>query len=127
MLDNAWRPSSYSTQSGVRIEVRESGGLVQVRDSRDGSPVLSFESKVWAEFVAGVAVGAFAVAALTDEWLAASDFGVWAEIPEVCLVDDAVYIRNRVGGDKATLLSTRPEWDAFEAGVEHGEFTASAL
>lgn len=129
-LDDTWRRSSFSAREGACMEVRQrEGGVVEVRDSKvgDTGPVLTFEPKAWSEFTACVAIGAFSAAVLTGEWLAPGELGAWAGCPEVCLVGDTVYLRSRTTGDEAILLFTRYEWDAFEAGVESGEFTASTL
>lgn len=56
-----WKKSSYSGAHGDCVEVRSPGpGAVAVRDSKDPQgPSLSFGSRDWSAFVAGVEAGAF--------------------------------------------------------------------
>ncbi|OLT13435.1 DUF397 domain-containing protein [Pseudonocardia sp. CNS-139] len=55
-----WRKSSYSGGNGQCVEVAFAGEAVGVRDSKDRSgPVLVFEARDWAAFVAGVVGGDF--------------------------------------------------------------------
>jgi hypothetical protein len=52
-LSCAWGSSSYSdTDGGNCVEARQSGGHVQVRDSKDlGGPVLTFSAASWHSFI----------------------------------------------------------------------------
>lgn len=61
-----WRKSSLSGGVGECVEVRGSGGLVEVRDSKLGeaSPVPRFTRAEFAAFVAGVKGGEFDYATL---------------------------------------------------------------
>jgi hypothetical protein len=56
-----WRKSSYSNGSGGNcVEVRLSGGVAQVRDSKDLSgPALSFTADEWRAFLSSVRDGDF--------------------------------------------------------------------
>jgi predicted secreted Zn-dependent protease len=56
-----WRTSSYSASNGECVEVAALGrSTMGVRDSKDRhGPVLSFTTKEWRTFVAGVHAGAF--------------------------------------------------------------------
>ena len=52
-VEARWRKSTYSG-AGDCTEARTSGGLVQVRDSKDPGPVLSFSPAAWEAFLAAV-------------------------------------------------------------------------
>jgi hypothetical protein len=55
-----WRKSSYSCSNGNCVEVAADNG-VHVRDSKlgDGSPILSFSTDSWEQFVTAAIDGQF--------------------------------------------------------------------
>ncbi|MFT7841375.1 DUF397 domain-containing protein [Saccharothrix sp. BKS2] len=59
-MTREWVRSSYSTASGECVEVWFGGGVVRVRDSKDGErgPVISL-GPGWGAFVRGVRDGRF--------------------------------------------------------------------
>ena len=54
-VEARWRKSSHS-ESGNCAEARTAGGRVQVRDSKDPGPVLSFTPAAWQSFLNQVKV-----------------------------------------------------------------------
>jgi hypothetical protein len=60
MSDTPWIKAQASGQGGQCVELRRSGDVIQVRDSKhpDG-PVLSFTPREWAAWLDGVQKGEF--------------------------------------------------------------------
>jgi len=54
-LDDVWRKSRRSLENGNCVELRAVDGRVQVRDSADPGPFLTFEKAQFAAFLAAVA------------------------------------------------------------------------
>lgn len=61
MQKNTWFKSTKSDNSGANcVEVRQDGGTISVRDSKDQSgPVLNFTHDEWRAFLGGAAEGEF--------------------------------------------------------------------
>ena len=60
MLDQHWRKSSRSGQTGACVEVRRTPEAVEVRDTKDrAGAVLSFAPEAWQTFVSAVHTGEF--------------------------------------------------------------------
>jgi hypothetical protein len=60
MLDHNWRKSTRSGDNGQCVEVRNTSGTVQVRDSKDKTgPVLTVTPDEWSAFIGGVRDGEF--------------------------------------------------------------------
>ncbi|NUT36838.1 MAG: DUF397 domain-containing protein [Hamadaea sp.] len=59
MLTEQWRTATRSQDTNC-VEVRRSGGLVEVRDSKDrDGGTLGFTAAAWEAFVAGAKQGEF--------------------------------------------------------------------
>lgn len=101
-----WFKSSYSNPSQACVEVRFTGGSVQIRDSKDlgTGPVITVPSADWPEVLAEASGQrrsgrqALRIAVRAD-----GGADVWS-------------------GASPTLSFTQGEWDAFVAGVRDGEF-----
>lgn len=53
-VETRWRKSARSAYNGNCAEARTDSGRVQVRDSKDPGPVLSFTPAAWQAFLAEV-------------------------------------------------------------------------
>lgn len=59
-LGPEWRKSSRSDSNGNCVELRDRGGRVEMRDSKDPSgPVLGFDHNAFAAFTEDVKAGRF--------------------------------------------------------------------
>jgi hypothetical protein len=54
----AWRKASYSDGTGNCVEVAGAGGLVAIRDTKQGSgSMLEFSAAAWREFLTAIKDG----------------------------------------------------------------------
>ncbi|MFE5580550.1 DUF397 domain-containing protein [Kitasatospora sp. NPDC056531] len=56
---NVWRKSSASGESADCVEVRATGGLVEIRESDRPEAIVRTTPRKWAAFVRGVKAGEF--------------------------------------------------------------------
>ena len=60
MSDTPWTKARASAGGGECVELRRSGDVIQVRDSKHpAGPVLSFTPREWAAWLDGVQMGEF--------------------------------------------------------------------
>lgn len=101
-----WTKSSFSTTGEGCVQVRATGnGHVIVGDTKNpDGPVLTVTNTDWTTFLDQVATGT-------------SDYS--GRLIPVFQPDGGFILRDTA--TQATLVFTRAEWDAFHAGVVHGE------